>query len=127
MYDDADDGGMVARFSYALVSDVCHACFAQLVCTCILCVPRCSIPWAVAPLFVCAGSPIFCFFSMYQSQREYPRSRPRMFQGCILKMSQLPVAREPRSTSSTRSLKIPRKWWWLDDVGRDIWVWDVSC
>ena len=59
MYDGADDEGMVAQFSHAVVSDVCNACFAQLVCTCILCVPRCSIPWAVAPLFVCAGSPTF--------------------------------------------------------------------
>ena len=42
------------------------------------------------------------------------------------KMSQCPGAREPRSTLSTRSLKIPRKWWCLDDVGRDIWVWDVT-
>ena len=49
-----------------------------------------------------------------------------MFQGCIFKMSQVQGAREPRSTLSTRSLKIPRKWWCLDDVGRDIWVWDET-
>ena len=124
MYDDADDDCMVAHFLYALVSDVCHACFAQLLCTCMLCGPRCRIPCTVAPVFVCAG--YFLVYLYLPIHREYLRSRPRMFQGCILKMSQLPVARESRSTSSTRSLKIPRKWWCLDDVGRDIWVWDET-
>ena len=87
MYDGADDEGMVAQFSRAPVSDVCHAGFAQLVCFCNLCVPRCSIPCEVASLFVCAGSPIF-FICIDQNHREYPRSRPRMLQGCILNMCQ---------------------------------------
>ena len=58
MYDGADDEGMVAQFSRAPVSVVCHVCFAQLVCFCNRCVTRCSIPCEAASLFVCSGSPI---------------------------------------------------------------------
>ena len=40
MYDDdSDDEGKVSQTSSALVSDVCHVCFAWSLCTCSLCCP----------------------------------------------------------------------------------------
>ena len=125
MYDDdSDEEGKVSQTSSAPASVVCHLCFAWSLSTCSLCCPTlcfhtsvCMLRLSKSWFYLDAFLPNTQGLSLLEAS-DVSRLYFKDASGSLL--------RELRSTSSTRSLKIPRKWWCLDDIGREIWEWEES-